>query len=82
MSILQVGEDSIKKVEALFLSAALIFLPLGVEITREAAQAANTTSFLMGMCMVVVGLVCGGIYIWVEKAAPKVVKVKKEDEEE
>ncbi len=84
---LQASADNIKKIEALFITAALVFLPLGMDMVTESSG--DTTKFLMGICLTVVGVLCGAVYIWVEKSNPdddedekETKKVDKDDKEE
>ena len=75
-------QSGLKKVELMFLTAAIVFAPLGVDMVVEAAQASNMTSFLMGICITVLGLICGGVYIVIEKSTDDDEEEEPDTEEE
>lgn len=71
-------DEGIKKIEAALLLVAIMLLPLGVVSLQDAMDSGDTTKYLMSMGLIIVGAVCGILYLYVEKATPK----SKEEEEE
>jgi len=60
-------DSGLKKIETALLTAALLLVGLGASTVEAAMTSGNTTSYLMSIGLVVLGLVCGALYIYVDK---------------
>jgi hypothetical protein len=60
-------DGGLKKIEAALLGAALLLVGLGASTVGTAMETGNTTAYLMSIGLILVGLLCGGLYIYVDK---------------
>ena len=60
-------ESGIKQMEMMMLLAAMTFISIGLMVVKGAVDPMVTNSLIMGMVLVMVGFICGGVYIYIEK---------------
>jgi hypothetical protein len=76
-------DEGIKKVEALLLMIAVVMIPLGVSVLKDNIGSADMVAWAEGLGMLIVGIVCGVLYLYIEKAIPpKEEKVEEKDDED
>jgi hypothetical protein len=60
-------DSGLKKIEAALLGAALLLVGLGASTVEAAMESKDTTMYLMSTGLILLGLVCGALYIYVDK---------------